>query len=221
MESKKIIIIVLILLIGIGVWVLMGGEKGVEVENGVISENGVELSLTDIFGKAMGLTSYKYDMVVTAPDQAVITTKMWRKGKKMRMEGSFEGQSMVYLVDVEKNLAYTYFPSENMAMKIGLGKVQETAGESPTEQSESVMKYNPVTVGTEVLDGKTCTVVEYTTETDNVKMWIWAKYGLPIKTESTTAQGTTVIELKNIDLSSIPDSVFELPAGVEIMELPF
>jgi len=128
---------------------------------------------------------------------------------------------MVYLVDMGEQLAYTYFPAENIAMKIDMSKAQETAGESPTEQSESVMDYNPVTVGTEALDGKTCLVIEYTTGTEDVKMWVWTSYGIPIRTETTAAQGTIVAEIKNIDLSDIDDSTFELPAGVQPMEIPF
>ena len=223
METKNIvIIIVLILLIGVGVWFWMGGKKAISPgEEAVTPEEEAGLSLAEILGRAKDVASFKYDMVATTPGEAAVTTKIWWKGKKMRTEGTLEGKSMVYLLDMSEQLAYMYFPAENTAMKIDFGKAQETVGESPTEQSESVMKYNPVTVGTEVLDGKTCSVIEYTTETGEVKMWIWTKYGLPIRTELTTAKGTSVIELKNIEFGDISDSMFELPAGVQIMEMPF
>ena len=110
--KKIVIIIVLIALVGIVAWLLLGGEK--EVSPGEEEEEAeTELSLTEILGKAKGITSLKYDMVVTAPGETAITTKMWRKGNKMRMEGTFEGKSMVYLVDVDEQLAYMYFPAEN------------------------------------------------------------------------------------------------------------
>ena len=41
-----------------------------------------------------------------------------------------------------------------------------------------------------------------------------------MKVEVTTAQGTMTVEYKNIDFSNIPDSEFELPPGVQIMEMP-
>jgi len=223
--KKIVIIIVVIALVGIGAWVLLSVKKG--VEEGVVPPGeeavtpGTELSLTEILGKAKGISSFKYDMVATAPGETAETIKMWRKGGKMRMEGAFEGKSMIYLVDADKQLAYMYFPSENTAMKIGLSKAQETAGESPSEQSGSVMKYNPVTLGTETLDGKSCLIIKYSTETEEVKMWVWTKYGLPIRTKTTTEKGTSVVELKNIDFANISDSTFELPAGVQIMEMPF
>lgn len=219
MKTKNIgIIVVLILLLGIGVWFWLSSQKP---EEAITPEGEEEAeSLPDILAKATGISSLKYDMVATAPDEEAVTMKMWWKGKMVRMEGTFEGKSMVYLVDVSKQLAYIYFPSENTAMKMGLGEAQESTGESPTGQSESVMKYDPVTVGTEVWDGKSCLVIKYTTETSEVKMWVWTKYGLSIKTESTTAEGTSIVELKNIEFGEISDSMFELPAGVQIMEIP-
>lgn len=219
--KKVAIIIVLIALIGIGAWVWLGSKKAVPSgEESITPEEGTELSLAEILGNAAGITSLKYDMVATAPGETAVIMKIWRKENKMRMEGTFEGQSMIYLIDTGKQLSYTYFPLENMAMQIDMSKAQKTAGESPIEQSESVMDYNPVTVGTEALNGKTCLVTEYSTQTGNVKMWVWTKYGLPIKTETTTTKGINAVELKNIDFGSIPDSMFELPAGVQLMEIP-
>jgi len=224
MGTKNIVIIIIVIaLVGIGAWALLGGKIG--IEEGVIplgeeEEEEEAESLTEILGKAVGISSLKYDMVVTPVGEAAVTTKMWRKGEKMRMEGTFEGQSMVYLVDVGEQLAYIYFPAENTAMKISLGKAQETTGESPTEQSESVTQYNPVTLGTEILDGKSCLVIEYTTETEETKSWVWIEYGLLIRIESTTDDGILVAELKNIDFSAIADSMFELPAGVRMLEIP-
>ncbi|MBZ9572275.1 hypothetical protein KJA15_03020 [Patescibacteria group bacterium] len=222
---RKIAFFVLFLLLVVLVLVGAGcGEKKVEEEGAVPSNGKVEEeaeSLTDILDKAKDVVSLKYDVVVTAPDQAAITTKVWYKGTNMRVEGTFEGYTGVYLLDAGEQLAYLYVPAQNIAMKMDWSKARGTAGESPTEQSESVMDYNPVTVGTEVLDGKTCLVVEYSTETEEVKMWIWTRYGIPIRTEGTTAKGTTVVEIKNIDFGDISNSIFELPAGVQIMEIPF
>ena len=221
MEKKKKntgIIIFLILLIGIGLWFWLGGKKG-DGDGGFLPGDKAE-SLTEILIKAKNVASIKYDMVITAPGQAAMTMKVWLKGEKMRSEGTFEGQSMIYILDRSKQLSYVYIPSQNIAMTMDFRKAQESVGESPVEQSESVAKYDPVTLGTEVLDGKTCLIIEYTTETEQVKMWIWTNYGWPIRTETTTAQGTSVVELKNIELGNIPDSMFELPAGVQMMEIP-
>lgn len=209
--NKVIIIIIILILIGIGAWFLFGGEKG---------EEGEEMSLADIFAKAKEIASYKYDMVTTAPGETAETLKMWWKGTKTRMEGTFDGKNMVYLLDLDEQLAYIYLPTENTAMQMNLSSAQEAVGESPTERSGTIMDYNPVTLGSETLDGKECLIIEYTTETGQTKMWVWTKYGLPIKTESTTSEGTYLTELKNIEIGGISDSIFELPAGVQMMQIP-
>lgn len=228
MKTKNIVIIVvLIALVGIGAWVLLGGKKVAEEgavppgEEAVTPGEEAEVSLAEILGRAEGVSSFKYDAVITTPGQAAVTTKMWWKGTKMRIEGTFEGYTGVYLLDTAEELAYLYVPAQNIAMKMDWGKAKGTAGESPSEQSESIMKYNPVIVGTEVLDGKNCLVIEYTTETGKTKSWVWIEHGLLIRIESTTDEGTTVAEIKNIDFGGVPDSIFELPTGVQIMEIPF
>lgn len=213
-KIKNLILIIIVLLVGT---IFLTGCVG-KKENG--GETTKTESLTDVLAKAKNITSFKYDMIVTAPGQTAVTQKMWLKEKKMRMEMTSQGQNLVYLVDMNELLAYLYTPAENMAMKMNFSKAQQTVGESPTEQSGSVMQYNPVTLGTEVLDGKTCLVIEYTSGTDKTKMWVWTKYGLPIKTETTTAQGKSIVELKNIEFGDISDSMFELPAGVQIMQIP-
>jgi hypothetical protein len=56
--------------------------------------------------------------------------------------------------------------------------------------------------------------------TTKVKTWIWKDYGLAIKRESKTPEGTSTTELKNIEFGNIADSKLELPVGVQIMTVP-
>ncbi|NLB18936.1 MAG: hypothetical protein GX825_09475 [Syntrophomonadaceae bacterium] len=50
-------------------------------------------------------------------------------------------------------------------------------------------------------------------------MWIWKDYGLPLKVETIVEGESLVIEYKNINIGEIDDSMFELPAGIEVMDL--
>ena len=215
------IFIIILALVGIIAWLFLGGKKITPSgEEATTPGEEEESSFTEILGKTKDISSLKYDMVTSVPGQTTVTTKMWFKGKKTRMEMVSGEKSMVYLVDTDKQEGYMYFPLDNMAMKINLDTAQETVGESPVDQSKSIASANPVIVGDEVLDGKDCLVAEYTAATGTVKMWIWKDYGLSIKTESQTADGTMTAELKNIDFSDIADTMFELPAGVQITQTP-
>jgi outer membrane lipoprotein-sorting protein len=61
-------------------------------------------------------------------------------------------------------------------------------------------------------------VVEYSYGGATVKSWIWKEHGFPIRTETTTSEGTVIVVFRDIDFGDIPDSMFELPPGVQIME---
>ena len=127
---------------------------------------------------------------------------------------SMEGITTVSIIDQDAKTMYTYMPAQNMAMKTSYDQAQESA----TQEAGSITDFNPKTVGTESIDGKTCLVVEYTDEQSTTKMWIWRDRGLPVKMEMTTTEGKTTIEYKNYDFSDIPDSMFELPSGVQIIQ---
>jgi len=88
------------------------------------------------------------------------------------------------------------------------------------DDTEAISKYNPTIVGTDTIDGKKCTVVQYTIEGQTTKMWLWQDHGFPLRVEATTPQGKTTMEYKNIQFNDIPDSLFTLPAGVQIQQMP-
>jgi hypothetical protein len=62
-------------------------------------------------------------------------------------------------------------------------------------------------------------VIQFTNEQGTVKQWIWQEKGFPLKIESVTSIGNVTITINNIDFSDIPDSLFELPAGVQITDM--
>jgi len=172
-------------------------------------------TLSEILGHAVDITSVKYDMEITAPGTPATTTKIWMKTNKMRSEMTFEGQTMITLLNVDNQTMYLYYPDQNMAIKMAYEQP-----ESAMEEAQSIPDYNPTIIGTETLDGKVCLVVEYTVNGTTAKMWIWEEYGFPIRVETTTAEGTIIIVYKNIEFTDIPDNVFELPEGVQIMDIP-
>ena len=51
-------------------------------------------------------------------------------------------------------------------------------------------------------------------------MWVWKDKMFPIRFETETSEGKTLIELSNIQLgAAIPDEAFQLPAGVQVMDM--
>jgi outer membrane lipoprotein-sorting protein len=160
------------------------------------------------------IISMKYDMIITMPDGLSQTYTVWYENNKMRMEMTAQGETIIVLPDLDAGTMYMYYPSQNIAMKVTYDP-EETA----LDETEGITDYDPTVLGTETLDGKICVVVEYTYEDTYTKMWIWKKYGFPIRIEATSSEGLTVMEYKNISFEDIDDDLFVLPDGVEIMDL--
>ena len=78
--------------------------------------------------------------------------------------------------------------------------------DTPTGQAADIMSYKPVVLGEETLDGKLCTVIQYTyaptaAGTITAKAWIWKQYGFPIQVESTDSTGKkTTMLYRNIKI---------------------
>lgn len=168
-------------------------------------------SLSDIFAKTSAIKSVKYDMLMTGLGSSVTQT-VWLKGNKMKSEISAEGEKVINIVDLDKKVMYSYMPSQGIAFRTSFDYSSKYF--SPTE---SIEKYNPVVLGNEIIDGKDCVIVQYSMEGMQIKSWIWKEKGFPIRIETTSGEGKTVIEYKNIEFIEIPDSEFELPAGVQIL----
>ena len=171
-------------------------------------------TLSEILGRGTGITSMKYDMVMTAPGMQTMTTKIWMERNKMRTETTEQGETIIMLIDYDAGTLYMYMPEQNMAMQMPFGQATTSA----LDDTQAIAGYDYTVIGTETRDGKVCMVVEYSYGGTSAKAWIWKEYGFPIRIEVTTAEGTTITEFKNIDFADIPDSMFELPAGVQIME---
>jgi outer membrane lipoprotein-sorting protein len=147
-----------------------------------------------------------------------VEAKVWMKEQtKFRLEMTTQGMATIVIIDMEEGVMYNYMPDQNMAMEMTLdtGMIPEDPLGGVTE----MLDYNPDIEGTEKYDGKDCIVVTWDIPgTGKAKAWIWTQYGFPLKMETTTTEGTIIIEFKNVDFSDIPDSVFELPEGVTIIE---
>jgi hypothetical protein len=171
-------------------------------------------------GKTIG--DVKYDQVVTTSGQTQQTTThmymkdAWLSDKmKFRYEMTEGGTTTIMIMDLEAKTAYSYFPDQNMAYKIDMSQAEQI---DPTENADQII---PVKVGTETVDSKLCDVYQWTYEGTTTKEWIWKDKSFPIRRESTTSLGTTIIaECKNIVFGTLSNDLFQLPAGVEIIQFP-
>ncbi len=218
---KISLVIMLLLVLFSGTILLSGCSKKATAPNIEEPAKPITESVADLINKSKEITSIKYELVVSIPNQPTYTQKVWIKGMKQRIEFLAEVGIIVYLIDYEKQVSYNYTPETNTAMKIDMGDAVKSAGETLLDTTETVNIDSKI-IGSEVFDGKECTIIEHGgIGTGSVKMWIWKARGLPIKMETRHPDGLlTITEYKNIDFSDIPDEIFELPEDVHIFELP-
>jgi outer membrane lipoprotein-sorting protein len=102
------------------------------------------------------------------------------------------------------------------------GEKSEQMADSPLDYTERVDPDLAVVMESEILDGVRCKVVTLPGEGDEgtTKMWIREDYGIPVRIEMLLPEGgNMVMEYKNIKMEQLPAETFQLPAGVEIMDL--
>jgi hypothetical protein len=159
-----------------------------------------------------------------------IISNVWAKGKRMRVERFrkvFDGTlrlSAILISDGEAE--YTYRPGDSKVVRIPKGyRAEDLARKWVTQKSEE-------SIGFEVLDGKPCQVFRVINEVDlkglltvrvEVKEWRWKEYVLKsiTKTDGDPGADTRIIVVKDLRLdASFADTLFELPAGLRIEEMP-
>ncbi len=211
--KNYLIIIVGIFIVAWGVYFLLDFDIGGDV---VREKNG---ELADILKKAEEIDSLKYDVTVDSPGENVTGT-FWQKGEKLKLEGKVGEREIVVIIDKEIRTAYTYIPEEGVATQVSMDSVREVKDGSIKKQAGDVLRHEPVILKEETLSGKECVVIEYTTPNIEGKMWVWKEHGLPLRVEVEEERGVTVMEAENIDLTELSEDVFDLPPGVEVMEVP-
>ena len=222
MNKKIIIILAITIFLGLIAWIIlsiMSDGKLDVLKNIKQDKETTEFSddLALVLAKSENIESLKYQVEIN-DGQETNTMLFWQNQQKIRMEMSVQGQETVFLTDQETS--YMFFPIQNMATKIDVSESRDITENSIVEQSLRLLDYAPAVLGSEKIDDKDCLVVQYAIYGQEIKMWIWEEYGLPIKTETLTEQGLMVHQVKNIEFVEIPDSVFQLPPEIEITEMP-
>ena len=176
-----------------------------------------ENPLTELFSKWSSREAVRYDLHVKTSEMD-ITGNIWQKEGKQRAEYIQDGQTFVMIFLLDEEIMYTYMPDENTATKMALDRNQIVHGTMENDMLE-ILDHDPVIAGTEEIDGKSCTVITFTADDNDITLWVWTETGFPLRTETTMNGEDTVMEFLNVDFSDIDDSVFEIPEGTQIIEM--
>ena len=180
-------------------------------------------TINNLLGKTADIDGIQWEMTMTNYEEVEVvhTSEDWIEGNKWRSE--FETlitkEPKVTIYDYDEGFWYDWLVGGDEVNKYALsGSPEEIWG---SQADENITDYTPTIVGTETVDGKTCTVIEYTTDTNQeCKVWIWNEYGVTLKIEVREAgQLTMKMEWTDVVVGDIDDSMFELPAGMTIVDM--
>jgi outer membrane lipoprotein-sorting protein len=163
---------------------------------------------------------YSFDQVITLAGQAPQTVKMAVKKGKIRMESSAMGEPVLMIADSGQKVAYVVNEAEKQAMKIPFDQFQgqeQQATRDPAVLTQDLPKGQMV--GSEAIDGKACDVYSVSSPYGNAKIWLWKEKGFPLKAEIGNAGQTITVEYQNLKVGGLDDSLFDLPAGIQVIDL--
>lgn len=152
----------------------------------------------DVVNKVQGKTFY---------------AKIYMKANKIRLEN--QGQQNYSIVRMDKNLVWLIFPKDKAYMEM---ISYETQAPATLLKGEIGRKF----LGTETINGLETKKYEVTIkeEEKTIKAWQWISTALNYAIKISAIDGSWSSEYKNLKMESQPDSLFELPAGFQKMEVP-
>ena len=178
-------------------------------------------SAEELIANGLGSSEgYSYDYVVTMPDGSTLAHKMWVKEKKMRseMENPQGGDPILSIVDLDKQIVYMMQPQMNQAIALSLEN-SDTEYTPPKDYLADADDQNMIFVRKDDFEGKKCLVYEMPVEGGQGEMWIWEEGSMPLKVVTTVDGETVTAEFRNFTMGDLEDSLFEIPAGVQVMDM--
>ncbi|MDO8690966.1 MAG: hypothetical protein Q7R39_13305 [Dehalococcoidia bacterium] len=121
------------------------------------------------------------------------------------------------LLDQSQNTAYVIDYGQKTATK---QDISESTGQ--VNPNDAIMSFPPDTriVGADTVDGKQALVLEVPDPEQPSRIWVSADNGLLLRVEATSTPGLVSMIFRNYKFGSLPDSLFQLPAGTLIVDAP-
>ena len=183
-------------------------------------------TITNLLAKASSVDGVHCEVFATlySVNGTVTTQEWWMEEDKARCEfdAIITGNTTIWIYDYAEDLWYSWLEGEDTGIMYAIGNMTEDGLDSQAD--DTLLQYNPTIVGTETLDGKTCTVIQYAdTATNRVwKAWIWNQYGFTLKMEVREAGTLTMkMEWKDVEIGDIDDSKFVPPSYIDWTDMTY
>lgn len=198
-----------------------------EIPEQEIPEDEADGVLENIFSKTKKMDAYYYEVETNDKDGTFTTTKVWFSKNKTRMETflSETDENVIMIMDGQEELSYLYMPEENMAIKMKYDPSAFTEeDEQGTQDYIDIMKEladdEEISIENGNFEAESVKIVTGEIMGNTNKVWISNKTGFPLKGEfymDGELESTSLF--KNFEEKPIDSSIFNIPEGVEIMDM--
>jgi outer membrane lipoprotein-sorting protein len=170
-------------------------------------------NIGDVYYEIIETTSIEYGNL---PYNSTYTMKIWQKMPYMKTETTTERITQILVIRPDGN--YMYNNQTQNYTKI-IPADNQTRQKFLEEQANELLESQTLKdLGSDTIDGKAVTIVEYSYNISEVtmypKFWIWNDKGIPLKMEMkstiATVNMTMTMEYKNFSFEEIPDSTFNV-----------
>jgi hypothetical protein len=149
-----------------------------------------------------------------------IQGKIYVKANKSRVDMDMMGQQTRTISRLDKKTVWVVHPNQGfyMEMPVNPGSPELLRDDAELQKYASKKK-----VGTETVNGHKCDkyeIVYHDASLGKMTTWISKKLNFPIKVLQKGPQGESTVEYRNIKTGNVPDSLFELPPGLQKMQMP-
>jgi hypothetical protein len=174
------------------------------------------LFFISVFINSAVAMEFSADTITTQKGEEKITGKLYYKPNRFRMEMKVH-EDMIVITRMDKNVAWNIMPAMKMYMEMPFDMKNRPMVEDKFE-GETERKL----IGSETIDGhpakKYLITYKSGNRTDQVYQWIATDINFPLKTAAT--DGSWIQEFRNVRIGSQPNSLFEIPAGYQKMDIP-
>lgn len=169
-----------------------------------------------LFAGTVSAIEFSADTITTFKGEQQTKGKMYYKPDRFRMDMKVH-EEMIVITRIDKKVLWNIMTKEKMYMEMPFDLKNK-----PKVEEKFEGEIDRKEVGRETIDGHPTIKYLITYKVDNKKdqvyQWMATDINFPVKTSA--VDGSWTQEFRNVKIAAQPDSLFEVPAGYQKMQMP-
>lgn len=169
-----------------------------------------------LFAGTVSAIEFSADTISTFKGEQQVKGKMYYKPDRFRMDMKVH-EEMIVITRIDKKVVWNIMTEEKMYMEMPFDLKNK-----PKVEDKFAGEIDRKEVGRETIDGHPTIKYLITYKVDNKKdqvyQWMATDINFPVKTSA--VDGSWTQEFRNVKIAAQPDSLFEVPAGYQKMQMP-